>query len=217
MFVLNDLPPQIDPAAIDLLAGAEPATIGHFLEYGFMDPGIRALVPGRRVAGTAVTVRVSVPDAAVVHYAIGRIRPGDVLVIDRAGDQRHAVFGGYAAFAAQAAGCRAIVADGVVTDIGELRGLSTVTTKRLFQHGEFCVPVSCGGVPVLPGDAILADDNGVLVLRPDQVAPAARRAIALQEEERRNMDLLRAGARLSELNGTDRRLAEIVAQQRRDG
>jgi regulator of RNase E activity RraA len=72
-------------------------------------------------------------------------------------------------------------------------------------------------VPVLPGDAILADDNGVLVLRPDQVAPAARRAIALQEEERRNMDLLRAGARLSELNGTDRRLAEIVAQQRRDG
>jgi regulator of RNase E activity RraA len=226
MFVLNDLPPQIDPAAIDLLAGAEPATIGHFLEYGFMDPGIQALVPGRRVAGTAVTVRVSVPDAAVVHYAIGRIRPGDVLVIDRAGDQRHAVFGGYAAFAAQAAGCRAIVADGVVTDIAELRahgmpvwarGLSTVTTKRLFQHGEFCVPVSCGGVPVLPGDAILADDNGVLVLRPDQVAPAARRAIALQDEERRNMDLLRAGARLSELNGTDRRLAEIVAQQRRDG
>ena len=143
MFVLNDLPPQIDPAAIDLLAGAEPATIGHFLEYGFMDPGIRALVPGRRVAGTAVTVRVSVPDAAVVHYAIGRIRPGDVLVIDRAGDQRHAVFGGYAAFAAQAAGCRAIVADGVVTDIAELRahgmpvwarGLSTVTTKRLFQQ-----------------------------------------------------------------------------------
>lgn len=226
MFVLEDLPPQVDPALIDLLAAAEPATIGHFLDYGFMDPGMRALVPGRRIAGTAVTVRVSVPDAAIVHYAIGRIRPGDVLVIDRAGDHRHAGCGGYAAFAAREAGCRGIIIDGVVTDVAELRahdmpvwarGLTTVTTKRLFQHGEFCVPVSCGGVPVLPGDAVLADENGVLVLRPGQVEAAARRAIALQDEERRNMDLIRGGARLSELNGTDARLREIVARQRRDG
>jgi regulator of RNase E activity RraA len=222
MFVLNPLPPQIDPALIDLLAAAEPATIGHFLDYGIMDPAIRALVPDRRVAGTAVTVRVAGADAAVVLYALGQIRPGDVLVVDRGGDHRHAVFGGFAAFAAREAGCRGIVVDGVVTDIAELRGfgmpvwargLTVVTTKRLFQNGEFCVPVSCGGVPVLPGDAILADDNGVLVLRPDQVETAARRAIALQEQEKRDIERLRAGVRLSELNGTDARLREILARQ----
>jgi regulator of RNase E activity RraA len=68
-------------------------------------------------------------------------------------------------------------------------------------------------VPVLPGDAILADDNGVLVLRPDQVETAARRAIALQEQEKRDIERLRAGVRLSELNGTDARLREILARQ----
>ena len=57
MFVINPLPPQIDPALIDLLVRAEPATIGHFLNFGFVDPAIHALLPDRRIAGTAVTVR----------------------------------------------------------------------------------------------------------------------------------------------------------------
>ena len=52
MFVINPLPPQIDPELIALLVKAEPATIGHFLEFGFMDPGIRALLPDRRDGST---------------------------------------------------------------------------------------------------------------------------------------------------------------------
>ena len=79
------------------------------------------------------------------------------------------------AFAAREAGCVGIIIDGMATDIDELRdyglpvwarGLSTVTGKRLFLHGEFGTPVSCGGVAVAPGDAILADENGVLVMPP---------------------------------------------------
>ncbi len=222
MFVINPLPPQIDPALIELLAKAEPATIGHFLEFGFMDPGIRALLPDRRIAGTAVTVRLTGVDGTIVHYALGQLRPGDVLVMDRAGDQRHAACGGGVAYAAREAGCRGIIMDGVATDVGEIRdyampvwarGLSTVTSKRLFDNGEFCVPISCGGVPVMPGDAILADENGVLVLKPAQIRDAANRAIAMQADEKIRLAEVAKGARLPDLNGTNQRIREIMAKQ----
>ena len=55
MFVLNELPPQVPRELTDLLVKAEPATIGHFLDFGFVDPEIRALLPDKRIAGTAVT------------------------------------------------------------------------------------------------------------------------------------------------------------------
>ncbi|MSP48450.1 MAG: RraA family protein [Alphaproteobacteria bacterium] len=222
MFVINPLPPQIDPGLIDLLVKAEPATIGHFLDFGFMDPEIRGLLPDKRIAGTAVTIRFTGVDSTIVHYALGQIRPGDVLVIDRAGDRRHAACGGGVAFAAREAGCRGIVMDGMATDIGELRdyglpvwarGLSAVTGKRLYQHGDFCVPVSCGGVPVMPGDAILADENGVLVLKPDQIQAAATRAIAMQQDEPVRLKKVAEGAKLPDLNGTNQRIREILAGQ----
>jgi regulator of RNase E activity RraA len=222
MFVVNPLPAPVDPEMVALLARAEPATIGHFLDFGFVDPAIHALWQVPRIAGTAVTVRCAGNDSTIVHYALGQLRPGDVLVIDRFGDTRHAAVGGGVAFAARASGCVGIIIDGVATDIGEIRdyavpvwarGLSAVTTKRPFDNGEFCVPVSIGGVAVMPGDAILADENGILVLRPEQIAEAAPRAIAMQAAEAPRLREVAAGARLPELNGTNKRLAEILAEQ----
>jgi len=223
MFTINELPPQLAAEQIHLLRQAEPATIGHFLDFGFVDPAIRAQWQVPRIAGTAVTVRCAGTDSTIVHYALGQLRPGDVLVIDRAGDVRHAAVGGGVAFAARAAGALGIVIDGVATDIGEIRdyqvpvwsrGLSTVTTKRLFEQGEFCVPISCGGVPVHPGDVILADENGVLVLKPTDAAAAARRAIKMQADEAPRLAQLASGGKLPELNGTNARLREILAAQR---
>ena len=224
MFVLNDPPPPVDPALLARLREAEPATVGHFRHVGFMDTGIRAMLPGYvRIAGTAVTVRCYGDDVAIVHYALGKIRPGDILVLDRAGDVRHAACGGGVAFAARAAGCIGIIIDGPATDIQELReyglpvwarGLSTVTGKAMFRHGEFCIPVTCGGVAVSPGDAILADENGVLVLKPHEIAAAADRAVAMQREEKANFPRLTAGEKLPDINGTNARIAEIMAAQR---
>ena len=224
MFVLNPLPASIDPARLEKLKQAEPATIGHFRHTGFMAPEIRAMLPSyRRIAGTAVTVRAYGADTTVVHYALGKLRPGDVLVIDRAGDTRHAACGGGVAFSAKAAGCVGIIIDGPATDIQELReydmpvwarGLSTVTCKRQFEHGEFCVPVSCGGVAVEPGDAILADENGVLVLKPHEIETAAARAVAMQQEEKQVLARVAAGEKLPDINGTNARLEEIMRAAR---
>ena len=222
MFLINDVPQAIDPALVALLRQAEPATIGHFRHVGFMDPAVRSLLSGHRIAGTAVTVRCFGPDIAIVHYALGKLRSGDVLVIDRAGDMRHAACGGGVAFAAREAGCIGIIIDGMATDIDELRdyglpvwarGLSTVTGKRLFLHGEFATPISCGGVAVNPGDAILADENGVLVMPPSDIKASAERAIAMQQAEKLSLARIAKGERLPDINGTNARIAEILAQQ----
>jgi 4-hydroxy-4-methyl-2-oxoglutarate aldolase len=220
MYVLNDPPKQIDPALIEQLLHAEPATIGHFRHHGFMAPEIRLLLPGyRKVAGTAVTVRSYAADTSIVHYALGKLRPGDFLVIDRSGDTRHAVCGGGVAFSAKAAGCVGIIIDGPATDVQELReydmpvwarGLSTVTGKAQFTFGEFCTVVSCGGVSVEPGDAILADENGVLVLRPHEIESAASRAVAMQNEEKEVLKRVVNGERLPDINGTNASIAEIM-------
>ncbi len=220
MFTLNDLPPQIDPALIETLLTAEPATIGHIRHHGAMTPEIRLLLLGyRRLAGTAVTVRSYGADTSIVHYALGKLRPGDFLVIDRGGDTRHALCGGGVAFAAKAAGCVGIVIDGPATDVQELRaydmpvwsrGLSVVTGKPQFTFGEFCVPISCGGVAVSPGDAILADENGVLVLKPVDIAEAAATAVAMQAAEKIMLARVAKGEKMPDLNGANARIAEIM-------
>jgi regulator of RNase E activity RraA len=93
------------------------------------------------------------------------------------------------------------------------RGLSTVTCKPLFRQGEFCVPVSCGGVVVEPGDAILADENGVLVLKPHEITASADRAVAMQQAEKTMLARITAGERLPDINGTNVRIAEILKAQ----
>ncbi|MCW3477298.1 RraA family protein [Limobrevibacterium gyesilva] len=223
MFDIQPLPAPVAPDLLALLCQAEPATIGHVRHTGFMDPGMRGLLSGHRIAGTAVTIRCFGPDTTIVHYALGKLRAGDVLVIDRAGDHRHAACGGGVAYAAREAGCLGIIIDGMATDIDELRdygvpvwarGLSPVTGKRLFLHGEFCTPVSCGGVTVTPGDAILADENGVLVLKAHEITAAANRAIEMQQAEKKTLARIKAGERMPDINGTNARIAEIVATQK---
>lgn len=221
MYVLKPLPPQIDEKLLDLLRKAEPATIGHFLHTGFMEPAIRGLFPNVRIAGTAVTIRAPGPDGVLIHHAVGEARPGDILVIDRCGDHKHACIGGAVAYAARKAGIAGIIVDGMVTDIGELRdygvpvwarGLSPVTVKLLGLGGDFCVPISCGGTTVNPGDAIFADENGVLVLNPTQIEAAATRAIGMQMEEKRTLARIDAGEKYADILGSSAIIQKSLQQ-----
>ena len=141
-----------------------------------MDPAIRSLLDGVKVAGPAVTVRIAEHDAFAMNRALLELYPGAVLVVDMSGDHRHAPVGAVTAAAATAQGAAGVVVDGVATDILELRatglpvfarGTSCLTTKRVHSGGSAVnVPVQCGGVQVNPGDWVLGDDNGVIVLGP---------------------------------------------------
>jgi 4-hydroxy-4-methyl-2-oxoglutarate aldolase len=222
MYILNPLPPAIDPQLLKLLSQAEPAVIGHFRYTGFMSPSIRAHFQDRRVAGTAVTVRAPGMDGAMIHYAVGQARLGDFLVVDRCGDMSIAAIGGAVAYAARAAGIVGIIVDGLVTDLGELRqygvpvwsrGTSAVTVKTLGLGGEFCVPVSCGGVAVSPGDAILADENGILVIKPADIHQAATRAMKMSNDERLTLARIDAGEKYPDIMGSTKVIMDAIQRQ----
>jgi 4-hydroxy-4-methyl-2-oxoglutarate aldolase len=221
MFTVRSLPPQIDTELLKLLVKAEPATIGHFRHTGFVDPAVKALQQDVRIAGTAVTVQSAGPDSAIVHFALGQIRPGDIMVIDRCGDHKHAITGGAVIYAARKAGVAGVIIDGVATDFQELRefgvpiwcrGTTPVTGKMLGLGGGFCIPVSCGGVAVNPGDAIVADENGVLVLPPGDVQAAATRAIAMQKEEKEvTFKRIDAGEKIGDISGATQLILSRLA------
>jgi 4-hydroxy-4-methyl-2-oxoglutarate aldolase len=207
---INPMPAQIVPDLVAKLMKVETATVGHSRHWGFMDRGIQPLLRGRRIAGTAVTLAIPGPDSTLLHHALGLLRPGDILVIDRLGDDRHACWGGGVTIAAKAAGAVAGIVDGPCTDLAEIedsdfpiwcRGMAPITTRLYNLGGMLNLPVSCGGTVVQAGDAILADESGVLVLPASEAGAVAEAAIARQERGERNQDRVRGGEKLGELSG----------------
>jgi regulator of RNase E activity RraA len=183
------------------------------LHSGFVDPAIRAVLPDKRVAGTAVTLRIPGPDSTLLHHALSLVRPGDFLVIDRAGDTRHACWGGVVTNAAKVAGVVGGVIDGPATDFSEVRrcamplwcrGPSPITTKLLGLEGAFNVPVTVGGQTVSPGDAVLADESGVVILNRGEAEAIARRALDMQEREVTLLERIYKGEKLADISGATR-------------
>jgi 4-hydroxy-4-methyl-2-oxoglutarate aldolase len=222
MFTLKDMPPQVDAALLKKLATVETATIGHFRHAGFMDPQIRAVLPQHRIAGTAVTIRIAGPDSALLHHFLGLVRPGDFIVIDRCGDRKHACWGGVVTRAAKNAGVVGGVVDGYATDFSETRevdmplwclGPTPITTKKLALGGDLNVPVSCGGVTVNPGDAILADESGVVVIAPGDIDAVADTALGMQEREPGTVARILAGEKLGDISGATAMIKEAMAKQ----
>jgi len=218
-FELRPFPQQIDAELLARLAKVEPATIGHYKHDGFLDPDIRAVVPGKRIAGTAVTIAIPGADSTLLHHALGYVRPGDVVVVARAGDRRHACWGGSLTVAGKAKGIAGVVIDGAATDFGEIRahelplwcrGPSPITTRLYAHGGAMNVPVAVGGVVVRPGDAVLADENGIVVLDPGEVTRWCDVALAEQEEEVPFNDDLKKGARLGTLSGATDMIARAA-------
>lgn len=193
----------LDPELIRRLESVSFPTIGHFLEEGFLDSGIRSLLRNVRVVGRAVTVRMADADAYATNRALALLEPGDVLVIETGGDLAHAPVGAVTGFAAQCRGAAGVIVDGVVTDVVELRaaglpvfarGTSILTAKRIASpRSAVNIPVLCGGVMVNPGDIVMADDNGVLVLSADEAAAIVDVALATDRAEPAILDRLRSG------------------------
>lgn len=222
MFEINALPPGLPDDLLSRALQAEPAVIGHFRLMGFPDGGITPAIPVGRIAGTAVTLALPGADSALLHHVAGLVRPGDVLVIDRLGDRTHACLGGGVAFALKQRGIAGVIVDGPVADPQELRdhgvpvwsrGLSAITTRTYSLGGAFNVPVSIGGAVVLPGDLIIADEGGIVVLPPSQAAAAADRAIRMTEAERQGMPLLAAGKPIGELSGASALIEKALQAQ----
>ena len=218
-YKINPMPPQIPAADLGLLAQVETATLGHWRFTGFLSRAIEPMLPGRRVVGTAVTIAIPGPDSTLLHHLLGLLRPGDFVFVDRLHDDRYACWGGGVTVAAKAAGAVGAVVDGPCTDREEIiasdfpiwcRGLSPITTRLYDLGGTINLPVSCGNTVIMPGDAVLADESGVVVLAPAEVASEARRAIERQHAGRAREAELRAGRmKLGEASGAS---AKVMAK-----
>ncbi|TKW65003.1 MAG: RraA family protein [Paracoccus denitrificans] len=216
MYQIGPMPDPIAPDALASLRECEPATIGHFREEGFVDPGISCRLEGAWIAGTAVTISLPAGDGTLLNHAMRLVRPGDILVIDLRGDRQHACWGGVLTETAKIAGLAGVVIDGMATDIAAIRqqklpvwsrGLAAKTTKLRNLGGSMNQPTVVGGVAVHPGDAILADENGVLVLPPDQLSAITTRTLQMQADELQLLKRLHAGEVLPEISGASAMVA----------
>ena len=162
-----------------------------------MDIGIRPLwAPMTRVAGPAFTVRCAPGDNLMLHAAIYRAEPGSILVVE-AGDVDYALAGGNVCAIAKRRGIAALVTDGVVRDLAEVRDLGF----PVFARGVMPAPgakraasplngrVQCGGAAVEAGDIVVADEEGIAVVPGARSQDVLRDALAQQErEERQSLD-----------------------------
>ncbi|WP_059173179.1 RraA family protein [Bacillus sp. FJAT-27445] len=137
-----------------------------------MHPTIKPLKEEYRLAGRALTVKIPVGDNLVLLKAIREANPEDIIVIDAKGDQYRAIAGDFIVGMAQTLGVGGIVVDGVIRDIVDIKKLNfpvfakgtSVAASGKTGIGEINVPISCGGTAVNPGDIIVGDANGVVVI-----------------------------------------------------
>ena len=210
MFEVNEMPLQLGTDLVELLEQVETATIGHYLHTGFLDRQIKAVAFKKRVVGTAVTVRLPHADSTILHYLTKLVRPGDFVVVDRCGDDKHACWGGMVTHAMSQAGIAGAAIDGPATDFAEIRevelplwckGSSSITTKLLGIDGAINVPVTVGGQVISPGDAIVADESGVVAMAPVTAVAIAKQAIESQILEVEQLARLRNGEYLPDITG----------------
>ena len=169
--------------------------------FNAMDSRIRALGAEECICGCAVTVRLRPGDNLMLHKAIEIAQPGDILVLDTGGSYRHAVIGGMMSAAAFGKGIGGLVIDGAVRDIEDLRqnghpvfAAAVVPNAGDSEGpGQLNRPISCGGVPVLPGDIIVADGNGVTVVPRDCLELVLERCEARVQVEKKRMAEIRQG------------------------
>jgi 3-hexulose-6-phosphate synthase/6-phospho-3-hexuloisomerase len=190
----------------EVLELVSAANLSDAVHRGGVLQGIRPLFPGVRLLGRAVTVRTYPGDWAKPVQAIDVAGSGEVVVID-AGGVGPAVWGELASHSAQRKGLAGVVIDGAVRDSDDIVGLGFPTFSRLVMpnagepkgFGEIGVPVKVGNVRVEPGDWLLGDGDGVVVLPRAMAVEYANRAMDVLEKENRIREEIKEGSTLSKV------------------
>ncbi|MFE0418466.1 4-carboxy-4-hydroxy-2-oxoadipate aldolase/oxaloacetate decarboxylase [Streptomyces tendae] len=185
-------PPKADAEDVEALAAYGVATVSEAMgRTGLLGPGIRPVQQGVRVAGTAVTVLGWPGDNLMIHAAVEQCGEGDVLVVTTTSPSTDGLFGELFATALQRRGVRGIVLNTGIRDTQELREMGFAAWSRAVSAqgtvkatgGSVNVPIAVDGQVIRPGDVIVADDDGVVVVPRERARQVAEASEARERKE----------------------------------
>ena len=185
-------PPKADARDVEALAGFGVATVSEAMgRTGLLGPEIRPVQQGVRVAGTAVTVLSWPGDNLMIHAAVEQCGEGDILVVTTTSPSTDGMFGELFATALQKRGVRGLIINAGIRDTQELREMGFAAWSRAVSAqgtvkatgGSVNVPVAIDGQMIRPGDVILADDDGVVVVPRERARETAEKSEAREAKE----------------------------------